>query len=155
MNVTLQKLLVGFLGLALFFSVMTVGYVDRKRREEKKMQLAPQAMLDPKFEKGRKLYEKLSCLACHGADGKSGAFNLNAQTGQQVPPVAFVADSFTKDEVKEKILKGVKEVQKLDPAGPVPPLYMPAYQGMISETEMNDIINYLYSLMPEEKKEAW
>ncbi len=155
MSVTLQKLLVGFLGLTLFFSVMTVGYVDRKRQEEKKMQLTSQPILDFKFEKGRKLYEKLSCLACHGADGKSGAFNLNAQTGQQVSPVAFVADSFTKGEVKEKILKGVKEVQKLDPAGPRPPLYMPAYEGMISETEMNDLINYLYGLMPENKKESW
>ncbi len=155
MSITSQKILVGFLGLALFFSVMTVGYVDQKRREEKKTQLAPQAILDPKLEKSRKLYEKLSCLACHGADGKSGAFNLNAQTGQQVPPVAFVADSFTKDEVKEKILKGVKEVQKLDAAGPRPPLYMPAYEGMISETEMNDLINYLYGLMPENKKESW
>ena len=72
--------------------------------------------------------------------------------GQLVPPVGFVADSFTKQELKEKILKGVPKVEKLDPNGPTPPLHMPGYAGIINDADMELLINYLYSLMP---KEQW
>lgn len=153
MSIGSQKLLVGFLGLTLFASVITVGYMDQKRKkEEAGPALAPKALLDPKLEKGRKLYEKLSCIACHGSDGTRGASNLNAQTNQEVPPVAFVATSFTKEQLKKKILKGVSQSEKLEDDGPIPPLSMPGYEGRINDTEMEDLINYLYSLQPKDKK---
>ena len=152
MSITSQKLLVGFLGLALFFSVMTVGYVDQQRRKKQPSGAVVSVSVDPKFEKGRKLYEKLSCIACHGSDGVHGAANFNAQTNEQVPPVAFVATSFTKDQLKKKIRKGVTQSEKLDDGGPVPPLSMPAYEGLINDIQMEDLIAYLYSLQPKDKK---
>lgn len=151
MNLSVQKLWVGILGLALFASVMTVGYVDQRRKKEEPG-LAPKALLDPKLEKGRKLYEKLSCIACHGTDGIHTAANLNAQTNQEVPPVAFVATSFTKEQLKKKILKGVSQSEKLEDTGPIPPLSMPGYEGRINDAEMEDLIGYLYSLQPKDKK---
>ncbi len=152
MGITSQKLLVGFLGLALFFSVMTVGYVDQQHLKKESPGAAPVVSVDPKFENGKKLYEKFSCLACHGTDGVRSAANFNAQTNEQVPPVAFVAASFTKEQLKKKILKGVSQSEKLNSDGPTPPLSMPAYEGLINSSEMEDIIAYLYSLQPKDKK---
>ena len=148
MSVTGQKLLVGLLGLALFGSVLTAGYVDAQRHRKHQHQPATNAVLNPKLETGRKLYEKLGCLACHGVDGKGGVPNLNAQTGQLVPPVAFVAEGYKKEELRDKILKGVSKVEKLDPAGPTPPLYMPAYKELIADTDLELLMAYLKSLMP-------
>lgn len=151
MNVTSQKIFVGVLGLALFASVIAVGVVDVQRRAQAHAKARAKAVANPKLEQGRLVYEKFSCLACHGADGKGGVPNPNAQTGQKVPPVEFVAESFTTPELRDKILKGVAQVEKLDPNGPTPPLHMPAYQGMITDTDMGSLINYLRSLMPAEE----
>lgn len=153
MGITSQKVLVGLLGLALFGSLATIGYVERRKKEGHKP--SEKAALNPKLARGREIYEKLACAACHGADGKSGAPNFNSQTGQQVPPVAFVADSFTKEELKQKIIKGVSKVEKLNPDGPVPPLYMPGYEAIISDSDLELLIDYLKSLMPKEQKESW
>ena len=81
--------------------------------------------------------------------------NVNAQTYQLVPPVAFVVESYEKQELRDKILKGVPKVEKLDANGPTPPLYMPGYAGIINDANVELLINYLDSLMPKEQKEQW
>ena len=66
-----------------------------------------------------------------------------------------MAESYTKQELKDKILNGVKQVDKLDPNGPTPPLYMPSFRGLISDDEIELLIGYLDSLLPKKDKDSW
>ena len=52
----------------------------------------------------------------------------------------------------KRILNGQHEIFALDPKKPPPPLYMPAWRGKIAEGELNDLVDYLLSLEPEEEK---
>lgn len=78
--------------------------------------------------------------------------NLNAKTAQQVPGLLFVADSYTKDELQKRILNGQHEITVMDPKRPPPPLYMPPWRDKIGEGELNDLVEYLMSLMPKGEK---
>jgi hypothetical protein len=49
-------------------------------------------------------------------------------------------------------------VPKADANGPNPPLAMPAYRGLIGYQEMQDLVEYLFSLKPagtKKKKDEW
>jgi hypothetical protein len=59
-----------------------------------------------------------------------------------------VAEGYTKDELKDRILKGQREITPLDPKLPPPPLYMPGWAGTIGDTEVDDLVAYLISLKP-------
>jgi len=109
------------------------------------------AMMTP-VERGKAVFRKYGCAGCHGPDGQGGVPNPNAKTGQQVPKLKYVAEGYTKEEVKKRILNGQHEIFALDPKKPAPPLYMPAWRGKIAEGELNDLVEYLFSLMPEEEK---
>ena len=74
--------------------------------------------------------------------------NPNAKTAQLVPDLIRVAEGYTKDELKTRILKGQREINALDPKRPPPPLYMPAWQGTIKDGEVDDLVTYLISLKP-------
>lgn len=106
------------------------------------------------IEKGAQLYG-MYCVSCHGENGEGGIKNSNAQTGEEVPLLKYVSEGFTAEEVKEKILTGVSVVEKLDPKRPFPPLTMPSWEDHISSKEIDDLIDFLFSLMPEEEQEEW
>ena len=74
--------------------------------------------------------------------------NPNAKTAELVPGLLRVADGYTKDELKARILKGQHEINALDPKRPPPPLYMPGWAGTINDAEVDDLIAYLVSLKP-------
>ena len=99
-------------------------------------------------ERGREVYRKYGCAGCHGADAKGGVPNPNAKTAQLVPDLIKVAEGYTKDELKARILKGQREIPALDPKRPPPPLYMPAWAGIIKDAEVDDLVAYLISLKP-------
>ena len=156
MSMTTEKVLVGILGLTLFVSVVLVGFVDTKHRRQAKRESVPAAAaMNPQLSGGRGVFEKFSCTSCHGVDGKGGVTNFNAKTAQQISALTFVAESYTKQELKDKILNGVKQVDKLDPNGPTPPLYMPSFRGLISDDEIELLIGYLDSLLPKKDKDSW
>jgi len=69
--------------------------------------------------------------------------------------VAFVPESFTREEQREKILKGVAQAERKDSDGSRPPLYMPAHKDTIDEGDINPLIDCLMSLMPKEKNSSW
>lgn len=108
------------------------------------------AMMTP-IERGKLVFKKYGCAGCHGKEGGGGVPNPNAKTGQQVPKLIYVAEGYTKDELKKRILNGQHEIFALDRSKPAPPLYMPAWRGKIEEGELNDLVEYLFSLMPKEK----
>jgi mono/diheme cytochrome c family protein/nitrate reductase cytochrome c-type subunit len=111
---------------------------------------------EPKFatavQRGRYSYEKHGCAACHGADAKGGIRNFNYENDVE-PDLTKSAATFTREELKEKIVKGVPVVGKKDPKGATPPLYMPAWGAKIQGQELEDLVTYLLSIA--EKTETW
>ena len=149
MTVNAQKYVVAALSLGLLESVVAAGTVEsRLRLAAEKTAKGRAGPLDPTLDRGRQLYEKYSCLACHGAGGVGGVYNANAQTGGMINGVRFVAETYTKDDLSKKILDGVPVVPKANPNGPNPPLAMPSYRGVIGVEEMRELVDYLFSLRP-------
>jgi cbb3-type cytochrome oxidase cytochrome c subunit len=105
------------------------------------------ALMNP-IERGRAVYRKYGCAGCHGPEGKGGVPNPNAKTAGQVPGLIYVADGYTPAELKARIIKGQKEIPALDANRPPPPLYMPAWGGVIRDAEIDDLIAFLISLKP-------
>jgi cbb3-type cytochrome oxidase cytochrome c subunit len=105
------------------------------------------ALINP-VERGREVYRKYGCAGCHAPDAKGGVPNPNAKTAQQVPGLIYVADGYTKAELKARIVKGQKEIPALDPKRPPPPLYMPGWGGVIKDAEVDDLVAFLFSLKP-------
>lgn len=103
-------------------------------------------------ERGHAVYKKYGCIGCHGLEGQGGIPNPNAKTAQQVPGLKYVAEGYTKDELKKRILDGQREIPAMDPKKPAPPLYMPAWRGRIAEGEVEDLVAYLISLQPKGEK---
>ena len=141
------------MGLALLASVIAAGRLDALRRARENTpptagEATAAAPLSPELASGLKVYQEFSCITCHGPGGKGGVHNFNSQTGQQVPALIHVADSYTKAELIKKIQNGVPVEPKLNPAGPAPPLHMPAFKDLINDKQMQDLVAYLISLKP-------
>lgn len=105
-------------------------------------------------ERGKAVFKKYGCAGCHGIEGKGGVKNPNAQTGEEVPSLTYVAEGYTKDELKKRVIVGVPIVERQDPSKGAPPLNMPSWKDKITDEELNDLIAYLFNLMPE-SGEAW
>ena len=160
MSVTAQKYLVAALSLALLAAVGVAGSVEVRLRAKAAKEGAARSSgpLDPQLDRGRQVYEKYSCIACHGAGGAGGVHNVNAQTGGMINGLRFVAETYTKQDLAKKILDGVAVVPKADPNGPSPPLAMPPYRGVIGYQELQDLSEYLFSLKPpgtQKKADEW
>jgi mono/diheme cytochrome c family protein len=115
-------------------------------REQKVAMSLPSAMTSA--ERGHEVYRNYGCAGCHGTDGTGGVPNPNAKTAELVPDLIRVAEGYTKDELRDRILKGQREINLLDPKRPPPPLYMPAWTGIIKDAEIDDLVAYLISLKP-------
>jgi mono/diheme cytochrome c family protein len=115
-------------------------------REQKVAMSLPSAMTSA--ERGYEVYRNYGCAGCHGTDGKGGVPNPNAKTAELVPDLIRVAEGYTRDELRDRILKGQREINVLDPKRPPPPLYMPAWTGIIKDAEIDDLVAYLISLKP-------
>jgi len=103
-------------------------------------------------ERGKAVYRKYGCAGCHGQNGVGGVPNPNAKTAQQVPGLLHVADGYTIDELKKRILDGQREIPAMDAGKAHPPLFMPAWRSRIAEGELNDLVDYLRSLVPKGEK---
>jgi mono/diheme cytochrome c family protein len=103
-------------------------------------------------ERGRAVYEKFGCAGCHAPDGSGGTRNFNYVNGTE-PNLKKAVPTYTKEELVEKLRKGVSPVGKADPKGPTPSLYMPAWKDKIKGADMDDLVAYLFSIA--EKQEEW
>lgn len=102
--------------------------------------------------RGHAVYAHYGCSACHGPEGKGGFPNLNSETEGKVPPVNFVAEGYTRPELRKKILEGLATIGKTDPNGQVPPYRMPGWTGEMTDQDAGDLVEYLFSIYP--KSEA-
>lgn len=158
MTVNAQKYLVASLSLALFVALIAVGSVDAQRRAQaaKARQSELAGAINPQLERGRAVFVKYSCNACHGMSGAGGIKNLNAQTGGEINGLTRVSETYSHDELIERIRNGVPNVDKADPTGPDPPLRMPPYRDLIAGQELEDLTAYLFSLKPAaESSSSW
>jgi mono/diheme cytochrome c family protein len=114
---------------------------------DQQVSLSIPSLMTP-IERGREVFRKYGCAGCHGPEGKGGVPNPNAKTAEQVPALTYVADGYKKAELKKLIVTGQHEIVPLDAKRPPPPLYMPAWGSTIKDPEINDLVEYLFSLKP-------
>lgn len=107
------------------------------------------------IERGREVYHRYGCAMCHGADGKGGFANPNAETDGKVPGVTYVAEGYTPAELRQRLLDGTPVVGKADPKGPRPPYRMPGWRNQMTDQEVGDLVQYLFSLQPKTTEEKW
>lgn len=113
----------------------------------------PLATDDPLVKQGQELFNAKGCVYCHGPNGAGGVKNPNSQGGV-MPSLTSVAYGFSTQELKTKILAGVREIDKLDPTGPAPPLYMPSWKGHVTDEELSALAAFLISLAPKQEAGA-
>ena len=104
------------------------------------------------IEAGKHTFSRFGCVGCHGLEVQGGVPNPNSQGGE-IPSLKHVADDYTKIEVA-KIIRNGKTPPLADAKKPAPPLYMPSWKLMLTDEEINRIVEYLWSLQPK-KKETW
>lgn len=97
--------------------------------------------------KGKSIYTRAGCASCHGLGGAGGYPNRHAKGGL-IPALNKVSESYTKAELLKKIKTGVAAPQKADEKGPAPLIAMPAWGGLLNETELDAVATYLLSLTP-------
>ena len=99
-------------------------------------------------ERGKAVFEKFGCAACHGIGGLGGRRNWNGGLGEEVPPLLYAKAYYGNDvdRLKDVIRHGRQPVPRASAARPNPGLYMPAWKDRISEGELDALVAYLFSL---------
>src|SRR5438132_11378255 len=95
---------------------------------------------------GKWVFDRYGCAGCHGLDAKGGRRNFNYQGGGMEPVLVKQIGNYTRDELRKKLEVGVPIVNKEDPKGPTPPLYMPPWKDKMSRDEMEALMDYLFSI---------
>lgn len=105
---------------------------------------------DP-VKRGRLIYSRAGCIACHGRGG-SGGYPNNNVPGNRIPGLNNVSATFTPEELRRKITQGVKP-EKADPSGPEPLVRMPAWGSALDPDELDALIAYLLTLRPSDAQD--
>jgi mono/diheme cytochrome c family protein len=117
----------------------------------------PQPRLDTPVARGEWVFSVAGCTLCHGQGGKGGVRNLNSDTGGKINGLTLVKESYSADELAQKIREGVRQVGRANPHGPAPPLRMPEYGKLLPDREIKDVVAYLFSIYPKgrAKDDSW
>lgn len=115
---------------------------------------APSLIKDPAA-RGRIIYARAGCAACHGQGGAGGYPNPGA-VGGLIPKLNGVYETYTVPEIVNKISRGVPAPLKADPKGPAPMVAMPAWGQKLDASELIAVASYLMTLRPENaEKSDW
>ena len=96
---------------------------------------APSEPVDPHVAAGGHDYVQFACGQCHGERGRGGV-------SASVPALTSVAQELTPSELRSIIDHGLGES-----SNPTKP-YMPVWGGVISKTQVSDLIAYLRAGLP-------
>jgi mono/diheme cytochrome c family protein len=108
-----------------------------------------------KAARGRLVYLRAGCVACHGQGGAGGYPNNNV-AGGKIPALENVFETYIKAELTAKIKRGVPSPVKADPKGPDPLVFMPAWGDILSDDEIDSVASYLLTLKPDHaEKTDW
>ena len=97
--------------------------------------------------RGRLIYLRAGCVACHGADG-AGGFPNNNVPGGKIPALSGVSETFTKAELVLKIGRGVPSPVKADAKASEPLVSMPSWSEVLDGAEISAVADYLLTLKP-------
>lgn len=98
---------------------------------------------------GRAIYARAGCIACHGAGGRGGHPNPGAH-GDIIPALAPLMATYKKDELIAKIRRGViPEIH----GGPPAAVNMPGWDGVLGESELSALSDYLLTLAQTDTKD--
>ncbi len=112
----------------------------------------PLTPADVSIEAGKQEFARVGCAGCHGRGLEGGLPNPNAQGGQ-VPSLLHLSDDYTKDEIIAVVRNG--RSPPLEKAtGPTPPLYMPAWKNVLSDEDIHQVVEFLWSRQ-QKAKESW
>jgi len=112
----------------------------------------PLTPADVSIEAGKQEFARVGCAGCHGRELEGGLPNPNAQGGQ-VPSLLHLSDDYTKDEIIAVVRNG--RSPPLEKAtGPTPPLYMPAWKNVLSDEDIHQVVEFLWSRQ-QKAKESW
>ena len=127
--------------LSLTASDLPASYVTHEPPE-------PTPVYASSVERGKAVFEKYGCAACHGLGGVGGRRNWNAGLGSEVPSLMYVKAYYGNDveRLKDLIRHGRQPVPRADATRPVPGLYMPTWKDRISEDDLDALVAYLLSL---------
>lgn len=148
-----------FLHCILLLICLGCSAPGKNRTEEARSAWVPPLGEPVKFDNplvaaGQEVFNAKGCVYCHGPSGAGGVKNNNAM-GELIPPLTRVAEGYTDEELKRTILKGAREIAKENPDGPTPPLYMPAWKGVLSDEELEALVAFLKHLQPKTSGEEW
>ena len=102
-------------------------------------------------ERGRLVAERLACWSCHGPTLDEGIKNPNALPDEFVPPINTAYLDFEEEDLMAIIMEGSKPL-KVDAEGPEPPFSCPPWKNALDENELDDLLSYLNSIVPESAK---
>jgi mono/diheme cytochrome c family protein len=143
------------LALALPIVLVLALQAQSRLAPPQSLRLSRPAPATTAVDRGREVYGRYGCAMCHGADGSGGFANENAETEGKVPGVLYVAEGYTKPELRRLLLDGTPVVGKTDPEGPQPPYRMPGWRGHMSDGDVADLVEYLWSLYPASEGQSW
>lgn len=122
-----------------------VAYMASLRGQDWPLAGRPWDAISEPSARGRMIYLRSGCVACHGPGGIGGYPNNNV-AGGKIPSLANVSQTYTKAELVSKIKRGVPRSQKADSAGAEPLVWMPAWGDVLSDADINAVASYLLSL---------
>jgi mono/diheme cytochrome c family protein len=100
----------------------------------------------PAAERGRLIFNKAGCVACHGQFGGGGYPNNNV-AGGLIPSLTNVSDGYSKAELHSKIQNGAVPLPD-DPSKPRALIQMPKWGEKLQPDEIDALVEYLFSLKP-------
>lgn len=140
-------------------SVLTLLSCGQSRSEISTLEITADSIViafesEPQIQHGYEIYRSYGCILCHGVNGEGGIRNKNAQTGEEIPSLIYIAEGYTPAEFRRRVIRGVHAVAKLDTAADAPPYAMPGWNVM-SNSELDDLVIYVWSLYPQEEEDDW
>jgi mono/diheme cytochrome c family protein len=117
-----------------------IGIAANGGKEAKQAKVTPTApaetaAVDPRVAAGGHDFVQFACGQCHGDRGRGGV-------SPDVPALTSVAKDLTPSELRSIIDHGLGE--STNPTKP----YMPVWRGVISKTQVSDLIAYLRAGLP-------
>ena len=106
----------------------------------------PEAAALSAAERGKLIFNKAGCVACHGQFGGGGYPNNNV-AGGLIPALALVSEGYSKAELHAKIQNGAFSLPD-DPSKPKAMIYMPKWGDQLKPDEIDAVVEYLFSLHP-------
>jgi mono/diheme cytochrome c family protein len=114
--------------------------------------LTDEAKALPAAERGKVIFNYAGCVSCHAQAGYGGYPNNNV-AGGLIPSLTKVTEGYSKAELHSKIKTGSIPIPSSS-SQPAPMLQMPKWGNKLSDAEINDLVEYLWSLAPKKTAAA-